>query len=59
MKKIINDLVGYDNLKIVQDNDYFNFSLESVILPRFCIITPKVKKIIDFFQSIDRFCKVF
>lgn len=48
MKKIINDLVGYDNLKIVQDNDYFNFSLESVILPRFCVITPKIKNIMDF-----------
>lgn len=48
MSKVINDLVGYNNMKIVQDNDYFNFSLESVILPNFCKINSKMKNIIDF-----------
>ncbi len=47
-KNVVNDLVGYENLKIIQNSDYFNFSLESVILPRFCNITSKVLKIIDF-----------
>ena len=44
--KIINDLVGYEKLKIVQDNNYFNFSLESVLLPRFCTLKNNMK-IID------------
>lgn len=46
-KNVINDLVGYDNLKIVQNNEYFNFSLESLLIPRFCILKKKMK-IIDF-----------
>ncbi len=47
MKQVINDLVGYDNLKIYQNSDYFNFSLESVLLPRFCKLKNNMK-IIDF-----------
>ncbi len=43
MENVINDLVGYNNLKIVQNNSYFNFSLESVILPRFCILRDNMK----------------
>jgi len=45
---VINDLVGYSNLKIVQNSDYFNFSLESVLLPRFCKLSKKDMKIMDF-----------
>ena len=47
MSKVINDLVGYDKLKIVQDSDYFNFSLESILLPRFCILKKSGMKILD------------
>lgn len=47
MSKVINDLVGYNKLKIVQDNDYFNFSLESILLPRFCILKKSGLKILD------------
>jgi tRNA1(Val) A37 N6-methylase TrmN6 len=43
----INDLVYYDNLKIVQNKDYFNFSLDSVLLPCFVDILPSTKKILD------------
>ena len=43
----INDLVGYKNLKIVQNNDWFKFSLESVLLPCFVIINKNVNKILD------------
>ena len=32
--KVINDLIGFD-MKIVQDTDYFNFSLDSVLLYNF------------------------
>lgn len=43
----INDLVYFKNIKIVQDKDYFNFSLDSVLLPNFVEITKKTKKILD------------
>ena len=46
-EKIINDLVYYDNLKIVQNKNYFNFSLDSVLLPNFVEITPNTKNILD------------
>ena len=39
----INDLVGYDNLKIYQNDDWFKFSLESVLLPNFVTINPQQK----------------
>lgn len=44
---VVNDLVGYDNLKIVQNSKYFNFSLESVMIPKFCVLKNNMK-IIDF-----------
>ena len=47
-KNVVNDLVYFNNLKIVQNKDYFNFSLESILLPNFVEITPNTKKIIDF-----------
>lgn len=43
----INDLVGLDNLKIVQNDEWFKFSLESVLLPFFVTINLKDKKILD------------
>ena len=46
VENVINDLVGYENLKIVQNSNYFNFSLESILLPRFCELK-KNMKIID------------
>ncbi len=46
-KKVINDLVYFDNLKIVQNKDYFNFSLDSVLLPSFVRINKNVKFILD------------
>lgn len=46
-EKIINDLVYYKDLKIVQNKNYFNFSLDSVLLPNFVIINPKTKNILD------------
>ena len=45
--KVVNDLLNINNMKIVQDTDYFNFSLDSVILSDY--VTPrKGDKIIDF-----------
>lgn len=46
MKKI-NNLLNYNNLKIVQDNRWFMFSLDSVLLANFPTIHKK-DKIIDF-----------
>ncbi len=43
----INDLVCYDNLKIYQNDNWFKFSLESVLLPNFVKINLRYKKIID------------
>ncbi len=43
----INDLVGYKNLKIFQNNDWFKFSLESVLLPCFVNISKNTNNILD------------
>lgn len=45
--KVINYLLGYKNLKIVQDNDMFNFSLDSVLLPNFVTLNKNITKILD------------
>lgn len=46
-KEVINDLVYYDNLKIIQNSDYFNFSLDSVLLPNFALLMPNTRNILD------------
>lgn len=43
----INDLVNFDNLKIYQNKNYFNFSLDSILLPNFVIVNKNTKKILD------------
>ena len=45
--KVKNDLLGYKNLKIIQDTEMFNFSLDSVLLPNFVTISSNVKNILD------------
>ena len=45
--KVLNDLLNYSNLKIYQDDNYFSFSLDSVLLPNFVKINKNVKKILD------------
>ena len=42
--KVINDLLGY-NKKIVQDTDYFRYSLDSVLLANFCNVRKNIKMI--------------
>ena len=44
---VVNDLVYYKNLKIVQNKNYFNFSLDSILLPNFVYITTNTKNILD------------
>lgn len=45
--KVINNLLNYNNLKIVQDNEWFMFSLDSVLLANFPNLKKK-DKVIDF-----------
>jgi len=46
--EVINDLLGYPGLKIVQDPDMFSFSIDSMILGYFATINKKVNNIVDF-----------
>lgn len=45
--EVKNYLLGYENMYIYQNTDYFNFSLDSVLLPNFVTINKNVKKILD------------
>ena len=44
---VLNDILGYKNRKIYQDNNYFKFSLDGVLLANFVYIKLTTKKIID------------
>lgn len=46
--EVIHNLVNYENLKIIQNTEWFNFSLDSVLLPNFVTINKNTKNIIDF-----------
>ncbi len=48
MKKIVNDLFDYKNLKIVQGADSFKFSIDSILLAEYVENNLDSKKIIDF-----------
>ena len=45
--KIKNYLLGYKDLYIMQDDEMFNFSLDSVLLPNFVTINKNTKNILD------------
>lgn len=45
--KVINDLLGYRDLKIVQDNDMFSFSLDSILLANFVSLNKNINSILD------------
>lgn len=46
--KRLDDVLGYPNLKIYQDSNFFSFSLDSVILANYCTLRLRDKKIVDF-----------
>lgn len=45
--EVLNDLVGFKNLKIYQNSDWFSFSLDSILLPNFVFLRKNVQNIID------------
>lgn len=45
--EVLHDLVGYRDMKIYQNTDWFSFSLDSVLLPNFVTLLPRTKQIID------------
>ena len=45
--KVRNSLVGYKNLNIYQDSDWFSFSLDSILLPNFVTLNKNIKVIMD------------
>jgi tRNA1(Val) A37 N6-methylase TrmN6 len=47
MPEVINDLLGYDGIKIIQLPDMFNFSLDSTLLADFANPLSKTKQILD------------
>lgn len=47
MKKVLNDLFDYDNLKIYQYEEGFKFSLDSILLAEFVEVKPTTKLIVD------------
>ena len=42
-----NELLGYKNLKIIQNSEMFKFSLDSVLLPNFVTVNKKIQNILD------------
>ena len=44
----LDDILGYKNLKIYQNSDYFAFSLDSIILANYVNIRLRDKQIVDF-----------
>ena len=45
--QICNDVMGYKNRKIYQDDRYFKFSLDSILLVNFVTLNLRCKKVID------------
>ena len=46
--EVVNNLLDYEKLKIVQNTDWFKFSLDSVLLADFINVKKKDRNIIDF-----------
>lgn len=46
--EVLNDILGYKNLKIYQDTDFFSFSLDSIILANYSMLRLRDKNIVDF-----------
>lgn len=42
-----NYLLGYKNLRVIQDSEMFNFSIDSILLPNFVTLNKKITNILD------------
>ena len=51
MMKRLDDILGYDNLKIYQNSSFFSFSLDSIVLANYSTIRLRDKSIVDFCNS--------
>src|SRR5699024_9550794 len=47
-QEVVNYLLAYENMQIIQRKDMFNFSLDTVLLAHFCTINKDLDEIIDF-----------
>ncbi|MCI8445001.1 MAG: tRNA1(Val) (adenine(37)-N6)-methyltransferase [Bacilli bacterium] len=45
--EVINDLLNYKNLKIIQNSEMFSFSLDSILLSNFVTINKNIDQILD------------
>ena len=45
--KVINDLYDYEGFKIVQDQESFKFSLDSILLAEYIILKDSKLKVLD------------
>lgn len=45
--KVRNDLFDYENLSIIQDENYFKFSIDSILLAEYTRINKNDAKILD------------
>ena len=45
--EVINDILSIDGLQIIQRTDFFNFSLDSILLASFLTINRTTKNILD------------
>lgn len=45
--EVIHELLGYERIKIIQNDEMFSFSLDSILLANFVETNAKTKKIID------------
>ena len=45
--EVINYLLGYENLYIVQDTEMFHFSLDSLLLPHFVTLKKNISNVLD------------
>ena len=57
-EKVINDLVYFKDIKIVQNKNYFNFSLDSILLPNFVNLTEGTKNILDLCTGSRSYCSI-
>ena len=46
-KEVINDLLGFDGLRIIQRPDMLNFSLDSILVADFARHTSKIRRVVD------------